>query len=161
MILFNSRHWVARENEPINEVPPLTEADYAPGGSTALLDAVGWTINSIGMRLTNTPEERRPGRVIIAILTDGEENCSREYDLARVAAMIEHQQEQYGWQFVFLGANMDAFASAKTLNIPVANAANFVNDAIGTQTAMRGMSATVTSLRTAPADSTGKVGGNP
>lgn len=161
LVLFNTNHVTVHENVALDKVPPLTEASYVPSGGTALLDAVGWTIDSIGKRLANTPEARRPGRVIVAILTDGEENSSREYtSRARVAEMIKHQQEQYGWEFVFLGANMDAFAEAQALNIPVANAASFVNDAIGTQTAMHDMSATVRSLRMEPAGDTARVWGN-
>lgn len=153
LILFSTGREVVYENAAIDSVPPLTEQAYVPRGSTALLDAVGLTIDGIGKRLAQTPEDHRPERVIVAILTDGEENASRKYTRAQVAERIKHQQEQYGWQFVFLAANMDAFAEAAALNIPLSNAANFAATREGTQSAYRDMSATVANLRAGPSSS--------
>jgi hypothetical protein len=147
LVLFDNEYDVIHNAVEINSVPDLTVATYIPRGSTALLDAVGRTIDNIGAQLDATPEQDRPAQVIIAILTDGLENASHEYTRGRVAQMVKHQQERYGWQFVFLGANMDAFAEGKALNIPTANIANFAATREGTQTAYRGMSETVASYR--------------
>jgi len=147
LILFDYEYQIVHDSAPITAVPLLNAETYVPRGSTALLDAVGRTIDTIGQRLSRTPEDQRPAQVIVAILTDGKENASREYTHARVANKIKHQQEQYGWQFVFLGANMDAFAEAKALNIPIQNTASFAATSIGTQTAYETMSRTVSSLR--------------
>lgn len=83
---------------------------FVPRGSTALLDAIGRTIDDLGKQLEGTPEADRPNQVIIAILTDGEENCSRHHPWQSVAKLIRHQTENYHWQFLFLGANQDAIA---------------------------------------------------
>ena len=147
LVLFNHAHETVHENVPLGDVSPLDETTYVPAGTTALLDAVGATIDSIGKRLANTAEEQRPAKIIVAILTDGEENASHNYTRAEIAERIKHQQEQYGWQFVFLAANMDAFAEAATLNIPAANTQNYVGTREGTQAGYRGMSETVTYLR--------------
>lgn len=147
LVLFDDQYEVPHDSVDIQAVPDLTNATYVPRGSTALLDAVGRTIDNIGARLANTSEHDRPAQVIAAILTDGLENASKEYTRERVATMIKHQQEQYGWQFVFLGANMDAFAEAKALNIPVHNTANFTADAAGTRTAYESISSLTSSYR--------------
>lgn len=136
--------------EPVANVQPLNPLKYIPEGSTALYDAIGSTIDATGQELANTPEEARPSKVIFAILTDGHENASNQYDKARVAEMIEHQQTVYGWEFVFLGANMDAQKEAVALNIPMSNSATFVASRAGlhdayvtTNTLIRGMRAGV------------------
>ena len=113
------------EHVALDEVKPLTKDDYSACGGTALLDAVGRTIDNLGVRLSNTPEEERPEHVIFVITTDGEENSSMSYSLQKVREMIEHQQEKYSWQFIFLGANMDAVSEAGKLGICASHAANF------------------------------------
>lgn len=113
------------EHVALDEVKPLTKDDYSARGGTALLDAVGRTIDNLGVRLSNTPEEERPEHVIFVITTDGEENSSMSYSLQKVREMIAHQQEKYSWQFIFLGANMDAVSEAGKLGISAKYAANF------------------------------------
>jgi uncharacterized protein YegL len=135
LVFFSHEYQLVHSGTPLQEVALLTDADYVPQGTTALLDAVGRTIEDVGKRLAETPEEQRPEKVLVAILTDGLENASRDYTRARVAKMIKHQQEKYGWEFLFLAANMDAFAEAHSLNIPTANAQNFVATREGTQAA--------------------------
>jgi hypothetical protein len=88
-----------------------------PRGSTALLDAIGVTVVSLGERLAKLPEERRPGKVVVMIVTDGQENSSREYTTAQVKKLVERQQNDYQWEFLFLGANIDSFAVAGGLGI--------------------------------------------
>ncbi|MGG3467626.1 vWA domain-containing protein [Neobacillus pocheonensis] len=103
----------------------LTDKDYYVRGCTALLDAVGKTILDVGYRLSHTNEEKRPGKVIFVITTDGLENASREFTYKKVKELIQHQQEKYNWEFIFLGANIDAEQEADSLGINMENAYSF------------------------------------
>lgn len=116
-VLFDDEYVLLHDHVDLKEVQPLTERDYRPGGCTALMDAIGKTINSVGQRLANTPEEERPAHVIFVITTDGYENASKEFDRAKVKAMIEHQQSKYSWTFLFLGAGIDAYSEAESIGI--------------------------------------------
>jgi hypothetical protein len=98
-----------------------------PRGNTALRDAMGRTINSIGERLANTPEHERPDRVLIVVVTDGIENASREFSHYQVQRMVEHQKEKYSWEFLYLGAGQDSIKNASDLGIGAKNAINFVS----------------------------------
>jgi len=113
-------------------VPVKQVRDYklVPRGSTALLDAVGQAINETGSRLAKMPEADRPGLVIFVIVTDGEENSSKEFSKARVKAMIDRQQQKYNWHFTFLGADQDAFAEAGGMGIAAAGTANFAKNKV-------------------------------
>jgi len=111
---------------------------YAPDGSTALLDAIGRTIDETGARLAAMSEADRPGKVIIAILTDGEENSSGTFTWAQISDMIRHQQDVYKWEFLFLGANQDAIATAARMNISRNSSANFFQTDKGIRKSMRG-----------------------
>ena len=124
-VLFDHEYEVLYDHVALEEVAPLTDKEYFARGSTALLDAVGRTIDSVGARLAAAPEEERPAHVVFVITTDGMENSSREYTAQRVRGMIEHQQQKYSWQFVFLGANMDAVSEARKLGISAKYAADF------------------------------------
>lgn len=147
LVFFNHDYQVIYNAKPLADVPPVAEADYVPQGTTALLDAVGRTIDDVGERLANTPEDQRPQQVVVAILTDGLENASKDYTRQRVADMIQHQQEKYGWEFLFLAANMDAFAEAQSLNIPHANAQNVAASPQGQELAYRDLSERTKALR--------------
>jgi uncharacterized protein YegL len=125
LVLFDDQYEVPYHSLPIAEVVELDTARYVPRGSTALLDAIGRTIDELGAKLAATPEDLRPGQVIVAILTDGEENASRRFTWRDVAKRIRHQTEQYDWKFLFLGANQDAIATAAKMSIHAADAANF------------------------------------
>lgn len=103
----------------------LTDKDYYVRGSTALLDAVGKTILNVGYRLSNTAEDRKPSKVIFVITTDGMENASREFTYEKVKELIKHQREKYSWEFIFMGANIDAAKEADSLGISEDNAYNF------------------------------------
>ena len=96
-----------------------------PRGGTALLDAVGFAVTKTGERLAAMDEDARPGEVVVLIATDGEENSSREYTLPQVKDMITAQQDAYGWKFVFIGANQDAFAAGGAMGIPATSSANY------------------------------------
>ena len=111
-------------------------------------DAAAKTMDEVGFLLHNTNEADRPGKILFLIITDGEENSSREYTLDQIREKIKLQQEAYRWDFVFLGANQDAFAGASNLNIPTANAIPFVDSAKGIRSAYRGISACAQSYRT-------------
>jgi uncharacterized protein YegL len=148
LVFFNHEYQLVYDGKSLREVPVLSDADYVPQGTTALLDAVGRAIDDVGNRLANTPEEQRPDKVLVAIMTDGLENASRDYTRARVAEMIKHQQEQYNWEFLFLAANMDAFAEAQSLNIPKMNAQNFAATRDGTRTAYNNLNQRTTAYRT-------------
>ena len=131
----------------IKEVEPMTRSDYMAYGMTALLDAVGTTINSIGERLANTPEEERPEKVIFVITTDGYENDSREFTRDKVKEMIEHQQNKYSWVFMFLGANMDAVAEAGKYGISSSYAATYTASDVGTDALYCCTSKAISNLR--------------
>lgn len=103
----------------------LTNSEYYVRGATALLDAVGKTILDVGYRLSQAAEKDRPGKVIFVITTDGMENASREFTYQKVKSLITHQQEKYQWEFVFLGANMDAAKEAESLGIGMESAHSF------------------------------------
>ena len=103
----------------------LTEDEYYVRGTTALLDAVGKTILDVGYRLAKTKEDRRPGKVIFVITTDGMENASSEFTYGKVKELIQHQQEKYNWEFIFMGANIDVAKEADSLGINVENSFKF------------------------------------
>lgn len=116
-VLFDHRYELLHDHVNIQNVAPITTKEYRPGGTTALLDAVGRTINSVGQRLADTPEEERPAHVIFVITTDGYENASQEFTREQVKRMIEHQQDKYSWQFIFIGAGIDAYAEAESIGL--------------------------------------------
>lgn len=107
----------------LQEVTPLSEKNYAPDGCTALLDAIGTAIDETGKRLAAMPEEKRPGTVVVGIMTDGYENASSHYTWKQVAESIRHQKEKYSWNFMFFGADENAIATAAKMNIDTADSA--------------------------------------
>lgn len=125
--------------KPIKDVPDLTPETYEPRSWTPLLDALGKTINDTGTHLANTSESERPDKVVFVVITDGQENASREFTRARIKEMINHQSDVYKWQFVYLGANQDAFAEAQGMGMNRDNVANYeaarMNDAFAFTTA--------------------------
>ena len=116
---------VVHESMPILEVPDLNHQTFQPRGGTPLLDALGQTIDSTGRALAAIPEANRPNKVVFVVITDGQENSSHRHTKASVIEKIDHQSGQYNWQFVFLGANQDAFDEAGAVGIAMGNAANF------------------------------------
>ena len=128
LVLFDHEYLPVHNRAPIQAALPLTLDTYQPRGSTALLDAIGRTIDSIGSQLAATPAAERPSKVIIAILTDGEENASSQFTMADINQRITHQTEKYQWEFLFLGANQDAIATAAHMGIHAHNSATFVAD---------------------------------
>ncbi len=115
---FNTTRWFLREKQDVKKVANIEPDDYRPNGFTALLDAMCGVIDNLGQRLNLTAEEARPSKVIFIVITDGLENMSTWATRRDVEKRVTHQREKYGWEFLFLGANMDAFAEAEKLGIP-------------------------------------------
>lgn len=131
-VLFNSSCEVIHDRVEIRKVRDLTEEDYVTGGSTALLDAVGGAIRHIRSVHKYIREEDRPEHVLFVITTDGLENSSHQYSGSEVREMVE-QQKELGWEFIFLGANIDAVETAAQYGIRKNRAANFIPDSMGVE----------------------------
>ena len=132
-VLFDNNTQVIHDRMPLERMEPLTEKEYFVRGSTALLDAVGGAIHHIGNVHKYAREEDRPEKTLFVITTDGMENASRLYSYDRVRAMIQRQQEKYGWEFLFLGANIDAAEEAGRFGIRPECAADYRADSQGTE----------------------------
>ena len=132
-VLFDNETEVIHDRIPMDRVPRLTEKEYYVRGCTALLDAVGGAIHHIGNVHKYAREEDRPEKTLFVITTDGLENASRRYTYDKVKAMIERQRETYGWEFLFLGANIDAAQEAARFGIRADCAADYHADSIGTE----------------------------
>ena len=146
-VLFDNRYELLYDRIDIRAVSPMTEKEYQVGGSTALLDAIGRTIQKLVSVQRNTAEEYRADNLMFVIITDGAENASREYSFQKVKAMIEHEKEKYGWEFVFLGANMDAVETAGRFGISADRAVDYVPDGAGTELNFQMMSEAVATFR--------------
>ena len=130
-VLFDHEYELLHDRIDIQAIAPMTEKEYQVRGNTALLDAIGETVHKLRNVWKQTAEEHRAEKVIFVIITDGQENASRAYSYEKIKSLIEHQQKKYGWEFLFLGANMDAFAEAGKLGIPVDHAAGYQANSIG------------------------------
>lgn len=135
LVQFDHEYELVFEAKSAKDVKPLDANTYCPRGTTALLDAIGRAIISTGTRLSNMPEAYRPTKVMFVVITDGFENASTEFTNARIKEMTEHQESKYNWQFVFLGANQDSFATGGSFGIHTRGIMNFTADQIGTQAA--------------------------
>lgn len=123
-VLFDDKYEILWNGIDANKTK-LTDKDYYVRGSTALLDAVGKTILNVGYRLSKANESEKAGKVIFVITTDGMENASREFTYKKIKELIKHQQEKYNWEFIFLGANIDAEKEADSIGIDMNNAYSF------------------------------------
>ena len=132
-VLFDDKHEVIHDRVQVAEVPELTENEYYVRGCTALLDAIGRAIHHIRNVHKYARPEDVPEKTLFVITTDGMENASREYTYDKVKEMIKKETEKYGWEFLFLGANMDAVSVAGRMGIRPERAATFINDDIGIQ----------------------------
>ena len=149
LVLFDHEYLVIHKSMDLRQVPDLDARTYVPRGQTALLDAVGRTIDDLGAHLAGIPESQRPAKVIVAIFTDGLENASRVFTTEKLAASIKHQQEKYGWEFLFLAANQDAIATAATIAIPAAQAMNFAASPLGVRESHENLNQRITQSRQA------------
>ncbi len=130
-VLFSNQSQVIHDRVALTEIAPMTRRDYCVGGCTALIDAIGGAIHHIGNVHKYAREEDRPEHTIFVIMTDGMENASRHYTSDQVKAMVQRQKERYGWEFLFLGANIDAVETAAHFGIEEDRAVTFRNDADG------------------------------
>jgi uncharacterized protein YegL len=146
-VLFDDRYELLHDRINLRGIKPITDREYFVRGSTALLDAVGRTISKIGNAQKYTAEEERAEHVMFVITTDGMENASREYSYENVRQMIEHQKSKYGWEFIFLGANIDAIAAAERFGICEDRAVNYNADSEGTRLNYEVIGETVSCMR--------------
>ena len=146
-VLFDTQTEVIHDRVALDRIPQLTRKEYYVRGCTALLDAVGEAIHHIGNIHKYAREEDRPEKTIFVITTDGMENASRRYTYDRVKSMIEHEKEKYGWEFLFLGANIDAAREAARFGIGADRAANYHADHQGTSVIYETVSEAVSQVR--------------
>ncbi len=146
-VLFNTQSTVLHDRAPVSTIQPMTGSDYCPCGCTALLDAIGDAIHHIGNVHKYARKEDVPEHTLFVITTDGMENASRRYSADKVRRMIKRQQEKYGWEFLFLGANIDALETAEHYGIRRERAAQFHNDEEGVALNFSVLSDTVTAMR--------------
>lgn len=132
-VLFDHEYEIVHDRTDIKEINPLTEDEYFVRGSTALLDAVGTTINKIIRATKNTKKEYQANKVMFVIITDGMENSSREYSYKSIKTMIDNQKDKYKWEFIFLGANIDAVETASKFGVDEDRAVNYHADSEGTK----------------------------
>ena len=149
-VLFDNFSEVVHDRVPLENVPKLTEKEYFVRGCTALLDAVGGAVHHIGNIHKYARPEDRPEKTMFVITTDGLENASRRYGYDKVKAMIERQQEKYGWEFIFLGANIDAAQEAARFGIGADRAVRYQSDSVGTALNYEVISEAVSSVRACP-----------
>lgn len=147
-VLFDNDSQVIHDRVPLTQVPELTEKTYYVRGCTALLDAVGDAIHHIGNVHKYAREEDRPEKTLFVITTDGMENASRRYSYEKVKEMISRQQEKYGWEFVFLGANIDATREAVRFGIRPECAADYHADSMGTRSVYDSVGDAISHMRT-------------
>ena len=131
-VLFDNNYELLHDRIDIKAVNFITEKEYQVGGTTALIDAIGRTIHKIGNAQKNTAEDYRAEKVLFVIITDGEENASREYSTEQVKTQIEHKKSKYGWEFIFLGANIDAVETAGRFGIAPDRTQRYRPDSTGT-----------------------------
>ena len=148
LTLFDTNYIIMQTRRDIQNVQKLDNSTYAPGGFTALLDAVGRTIDEVGKRLADTAEEKRPERVVMAIITDGQENSSKEYNRKTVTDKIKLQEETYKWEVVFLAAGIQAMAEAQNIGIRASNCVGFeAGSAVAYTASVKNLSSNVGSYR--------------
>ena len=146
-VLFDDHCEVLHDRVPMNHVPVMTDADYYVRGCTALLDAVGGAIHHIGYIHKYAREEDVPEHTVFVIITDGMENASHNYDADQVRAMISRQQEKYGWEFLFIGANIDAVKTAENFGIKRDRAVDYNADKEGTRVVYDTVGAAISYMR--------------
>ena len=146
-VLFNNNSQVIHDRVPLDKIEPMTERDYYVSGGTALIDAIGGAIHHIGNVHKYARKEDVPEDTIFIITTDGYENASYRYSSDKVKRMIEHEKEKYGWEFLFIGANIDAVETAKHYGIDQDRAVNYHADAQGTDIVYATVSQAVCNVR--------------
>lgn len=150
-VLFNQVSTVVYDRVDIRKVEPMTDRQYCVGGSTALLDAIGGAVHHIANVHKYARVEDRPGKTVFVITTDGMENASHRYNYPEVQRMVRHEQEKCGWEFLFLGANMDAIAAARSFGIREDRAVRYECDSVGTSLNFTVAAQAISKLRTGKA----------
>lgn len=148
---FDDKYDAVFEGQPVVTVPKIK---LEPRGNTALNDALGKTIKALGIRLKDMPEAERPEKVIVVVVTDGQENASKEFQKSHIKEMIDHQQGVYKWEFVFLGANQDAIQESSNYGVQAQNAMTFSASSAGVHAAYASMSRNLGDVRTGASLST-------
>ena len=143
---FDDKYQVDYENVPVKDVKPL---EFRPRGWTALYDAMGKTINSMGERYAAMNEDERPEKVMLIVITDGAENSSTEFSFKDVQEKIEHQQSKYNWKIIFLGSELKTVDTAKSMGIAGMNTLNYKNNHDGLRSMYHSLSKGVTKLNAA------------
>lgn len=146
LVQFDHEYQVVYDG-PIADAPELTVLNFTPRGQTGLLDAIGKTVYGLGKKLAAMPEDDRPAKVVIVIITDGHENASHEWTRDKVFQLINLQQEKYKWQFIFLGANQDAISAGTNLGVNAANSMSYSASDAGTRNTYYAAGQSVTRLR--------------
>ena len=146
-VLFDNETEVLHDRVPLSKIEPITEKEYFVRGSTALLDAIGGAIHHIGNVHKYAREEDVPEKTLFIITTDGMENSSREYSYNKVKKMVERQKEKYNWEFIFLGANIDAVSVANQFGVDKSRAVRYECDSAGTALNYKVMSKMVSCAR--------------
>ena len=147
MVQFDDKYEVVHNFKNLKEVKDLNQETYIPRGWTALHDAIGRTIDDVGRKLAETPEEFRPSKVVFVVQTDGHENASHDYAASKIKSMIEHQTQKYSWQFVFMGANQDAVLSGSYLGFAPSLSLTYTHNAAGTSSSYGSASVNIGSYR--------------
>ncbi len=147
VVLFDHECEVLYDRVPIAEVPKMTSEEYFTRGNTALIDAMGGAIHHIGNVHKYAREEDVPEKTIFVITTDGMENASTIYSASKVRQMIRHEQDKYGWEFLFLGANIDVVETARRYGLREGHAVRFHNDKAGIELNYKVMSETIAHVR--------------
>ena len=146
-LLFDNETEVLHDRVELSDIKPMTDEDYTVRGCTALIDAIGGAIRHIGNIHKYARREDVPEHTMFVITTDGMENASHKFSAHEVKKMIERQKEKYGWEFIFLGANIDAVETARTFGIDEKNAVNYHADEKGTEYLYNGIAKAVCSVR--------------
>ena len=146
-VLFDNESVVIHDRLDVQKIEPMTQKEYCVGGCTALLDAIGGAIHHIGNVHKYARDEDRPEKTLFVITTDGMENASHKYTYSRVKEMIERQKRRYDWEFIFLGANIDAAKEAARFGIHADHAANYHADQRGTREIYEAMNKAVSNVR--------------
>lgn len=146
-VLFDNLTEVIHDRVEIQDIKPMTEEQYFVRGCTALIDAIGGAIHHIANIHKYARPEDVPSHTVFVIITDGAENASRHYTSNRVKAMIEKEKEQYGWEFMFIGANIDAVETAREYGIDESRAVNYNADTVGTSIVYEAVESAVHSIR--------------
>lgn len=144
---FASDYTLVHDFDKLASVSELSLGNYRTGGYTALLDALARTMDATGVKLAAMQEDERPSKVIFVVITDGQENFSREFTREQVLAKINHQREKYGWEFVFLGANQDAIQEGMKLGVTAQNSFTYTADAVGTTSVYNSISSNMSTYR--------------